>query len=447
MEGSLAPRTYLAHEARGLLARLAQIKPIALHETMVPAAALTAHALAAIEAFLAKGRRAVAQDIERFLAWLAAPSSRAESVETLCRAYVLLRLRFHAALSHFDIFSDAITQRSEHGIGVWLAGLDALAKDGLVIEGDYYEAPPVLCYLERGFGAAIRRARTRLPGGAKNPVAVIRIPRERMVGSGIGVSLLHEVGHQAAALLDLVPSLRLALQAKAESGLENRAAWHRWERCMSEVVADLWAISFLGVGATLGLMSVVTLPAPFAFRATDDDPHPMPWVRVMLSCALGQALFPDPQWARLSSLWSGLYPTRRAAGSRQEQIRGLLATMPSLVELLIEHRPERLRGRSLRDVLPVRSRAPARLRALAQLFSRHPEAMRRARPTLLFAAIGQARADGAIGPSVENKTLSHMLSAWALRNATRGSERCVEAPLSSKSIGAELLIGTEEIHG
>ncbi len=59
--------------------------------------------------------------------------------------------------------------------------------------------------------AAIRRARTRLPGGGKNPVAIIRIPRERMVSSGIASSLVHEVGHQGAALLGLFDSVRAAL--------------------------------------------------------------------------------------------------------------------------------------------------------------------------------------------------------------------------------------------
>ena len=60
-----------------------------------------------------------------------------------------------------------------------------------------------MCYLDRGHGAAIRRARARLPGGGMSPVAIIRVPRERMVGAGIASSLVHEVGHQAAALLDL----------------------------------------------------------------------------------------------------------------------------------------------------------------------------------------------------------------------------------------------------
>ena len=37
---------------------------------------------------------------------------------------------------------------------------------------------------------------------------MIRIPRERMIGYGIASSLVHEVGHQGAALLGLVESLR-----------------------------------------------------------------------------------------------------------------------------------------------------------------------------------------------------------------------------------------------
>ena len=94
---------------------------------------------------------------------------------------------------------------------MWLSGLDVVAADALALPG-YYDAPPVICYLDRDIGAAIRRARTRMPGGGENPVAIIRVPRERMIGTGIASSLVHEVGHQAAALLDLVDSLRPALR-------------------------------------------------------------------------------------------------------------------------------------------------------------------------------------------------------------------------------------------
>ena len=137
-------------------------------------------------------------------------------------------------------------QRSEHEHGTWLGGLDVLAADALALPG-YYDAPPVICYLDRGAGAAIRRARTRLPGGGKNPVGIIRVPRERMIGSGIASSLVHEVGHQAAALLDLVDSLRPELQARQQQGGTEQVAWQLSERWIAEIVADYWAVARVGV--------------------------------------------------------------------------------------------------------------------------------------------------------------------------------------------------------
>ena len=101
------------------------------------------------------------------------------------RRFTLLRLRFNSIICQFDIFADVLAQRSEHETGVWVAGLDDVAADALELPG-YYTAPPVICYLYRGHGAAIRRARTRLPGGDLTPVVIISVPRERMVGSGVG---------------------------------------------------------------------------------------------------------------------------------------------------------------------------------------------------------------------------------------------------------------------
>ena len=130
-------------------------------------------------------------------------------------------------LTHFDMFENVVAQRSDAQTGIWLSGLDNIAADALRLRGGYFEPPPIVCYLDRGMGAAIRRARTRLPGGGSNPVAVVKIPRERLVGSGIASSLFHEVGHQAAALLGLVGNpcgrscarLRMAAGLMASSGV------------------------------------------------------------------------------------------------------------------------------------------------------------------------------------------------------------------------------------
>ena len=210
-----------------------------------------------------------------------------------------------------------------------LSGLDVAAAEALLLPGRPFDGPPVVCSLHRGLGGAIRRARTRLPGGGDNPVALIRIPRERMIGYGIASSLVHEVGHQGAALLGLVESLRAELRPiRLRAGL--RRAWALWDRWISEIVADFWSISKIGIGSTLGLIGLVSLPRGFVFRPPDEDPHPMPWMRVLLSCAIGDRLYPDPQWGQLAATWRAMYPLAGVRPELAALIAELQATMPDL---------------------------------------------------------------------------------------------------------------------
>jgi hypothetical protein len=419
----------LAQEARALLARLARVRPFALIEPMVPAAALLPQAQSAIEGHLAAGRRDLNALVGGYLAWLdgAAASAGASAAEAQ-RRFTFLRLRFNAALTQFDLFNEVITQRSETENGVWLSGLDVVAADALALAGGYYAAPPVVCYLDRGPGAAIRRARTRLPGGGENPVAIVRVPRERMVGSGIASSLVHEVGHQGAALLDLVNSLRPLLQAMqgGRDGAERPGggAWRLWERWISEIVADFWSLARLGVAATLGLIGVVSLPRPFVFRLNADDPHPVPWIRVKLSCAMGRALYPHRQWDRIERLWESYYPPAGLAPALLARLAALQASMPALVELLARHRPAALRGSTLPQALGVAARQPERLARLFRLWQRAPARMYRAAPSLVFAVLGQARADGALEPEPEAALLGRLLTHWALRSTLDTSALC-----------------------
>ena len=169
---------------------------------MVPAAGLPPALLSAIDGYLIGGRRKVRQMVLGFIRWLRSPAGQASSPEVAQRRFSMLRMRFNVTLAQLDIFAAVLTQRSEQETGIWLAGLDIVAADALWLSGNYYRSPGLICYLDRSHGAAIRRARTRLPGGGDNPVAIVRMPRERMIGSGIASSLVHEVGHQAAALLD-----------------------------------------------------------------------------------------------------------------------------------------------------------------------------------------------------------------------------------------------------
>ena len=421
-------KSMLLHETRALLARLALVKPFALQEPMLPAAALLPAAEVAIDRFLLAGRRELRLMIGHYLTWLKAAGDEV-SAEEAQRRFAVLRLKFNTVLTQLDTFADVITQRSENESGVWLSGLDVVAAEALALPG-YYDPPPVICYLDRDIGAAIRRARTRMPGGGENPVAIIRVPRERMVGTGIASSLVHEVGHQAAALLDLVNSLRSVLWRLQRGAGAARRAWQLWERWISEIVADFWSVARVGIASTLGLIGVVSLPRAFVFRLNVDDPHPMPWIRVKLSAAIGEALYPHPQWQRLSETWESFYPPEGVAPDTQALLQELQATLPAFAAVLINHRPPALRGRSLAEVMDTGARQPARLTALFQSWQAQPSEMYRAPPTLVFAVMGQARWVGKLSPEDESLLLCKLLTFWALRATLNMSEICAAAPVA-----------------
>jgi hypothetical protein len=401
----------LEQEARALLTRLARLKPFVLNQPMVPAASFLPTAQLAIERFLAKGRSELKRRIRQFIAWVNGPGRRVSAADAQQR-FVFLRLRFNAVLSQLDLFDHVLAQRGQNELGVWLSGLDAVSSDALALPG-YYQAPPVICYLDRGVGAAIRRARTRLPGGGENPVSIIRIPRERMISSGISSSLIHEVGHQGAELLGLIASLRPAIR-EMRSKSDDPLIWDLWERWVSEVISDFWSIARLGIVSTLGLIGVVGLPRPFVFRLNVDDPHPMPWIRVKLSCAIGDTLNPHPQWQRVARVWESYYPLDRLSAAQRDLIVRLERSLPAFAELLASHRPPSLKGRSLAEALEARDRRPERLGALFEAWRREPAQMYRAPPSLVFAVIGQAKADGHLGPEDESELLARLLTHWAI---------------------------------
>ena len=427
MNRNLFSTQFMVNEALSLLTRLEMVKPFALSMPMVVAANIPDEALKGITDLIVAGNRELKGKVMDFIKFVKHPSSQQVPAEELQSRFALLKLRFNALLDELDIFADVTSQRSEHDTGVWVAGLDAVAADALNLKGNFYKSPPVICYLERGHGAAIRKARTRLPSGELSPVAVIQVPRERMVGSGIASSLIHEVGHQGAALLDLVNSIRKEIRWRQASS-PYKGAWDLYYRWLSEIVADFWAMGHLGIGATLGLISVVSLPRYFMFRIKLDDPHPFPWIRVKLSLAVGNALYPHAQWQRFEKLWQQMYPLDKLDAKSLTVIDNLNRTMPEFVEMMINHSPPALKGSRLADIFPYKSRQPAQLQFLYNTWRFSPDAISAAPPSLVFAVIGQAHADANISAVTESKLLSDWLTRWAFlksENRTRKESRAI----------------------
>ncbi len=75
----------------------------------------------AIERQLAAGRRAVRVMVRDCLGWLGRPEGRSAAPADAQHRFSVLRLLFNMALTQLNLFADAMTHRSEHDVGVWLA--------------------------------------------------------------------------------------------------------------------------------------------------------------------------------------------------------------------------------------------------------------------------------------------------------------------------------------
>src|SRR5580692_10637842 len=134
----------LEQEARALLTRLGRVKPLAMQESMLPAAGLLPETETAIERFLSAGRQRLKSLVLQCLAWLRSPAAARSNAEAAQSAFTMLRLRFNAVLTQFDVFENVVTQRSENETGVWLSGLDVVSADALHLRGNYYQPPPIV---------------------------------------------------------------------------------------------------------------------------------------------------------------------------------------------------------------------------------------------------------------------------------------------------------------
>jgi hypothetical protein len=403
---------YLKNEADSLLTRLNQVQPFSMTMPMVKGASVSARAFKEIVDLLENEKTALRKNIYKFIDRIKKFQSLGTDEKPLQATFTILKLRFNDILDQLDIFADVLSQRAENDTGIWLAGLDVLAEDGLQAVKPFTDIPELMVYLDRGHGAAIRRARTRLPGGDENPVAIIQVPRERLVGSGIASSIIHEVGHQVASLLNLVPSISAVLARKTEEG-RNVKAWQYFNRCISEIISDVWALGHLGVSATMGLMGVVTLPRYFQFRLDMNDPHPAPYLRVQISCWFGKRLYPHPQWDRLWHMWNAFYPRDGLDAESQQILDVIERELEPFIEIVMTHSTKEMQGQTLMQLFAVTERQPDKLLQLYQLWKTRKISLHTMPPTLVFAVLGQAKAQLKINAGMESQVLTHQLRHWA----------------------------------
>jgi hypothetical protein len=334
-----------------------------------------------------------------------------------------LELDLSTAFSLFDTYVDILTQRHAPELGTVLAGCDVLASDAL--ERDHpalriVEPPLVFC--DRGFGASIIREGIPLPRElGLNPLPLIQIPYSRLREKYNLTSILHEVGHEVMIRLNLSSALPRVLHRtlrQAGASEELRALLGLWS---GEIGPDLVTYCLSG-RAGCGTREIFALPPGQCLRIAWNDPHPPPYLRVLLAFEWCRQTWGRGLWDQWEKEWIELYPLSHAGPATRNIIIQAKRHLPLVAEVLLGAKFSVLNGRTVPDLFDLRSVSPAKLDRIAASLTSGLSVLNGLRPAQQLAAFRAVRDLRLLG----ERDLDALMSNW-LKMLAKTSQAKYEA--------------------
>ncbi len=269
---------------------------------------------------------------------------------------------------HF--YTDAINTRNSVQTANLLKGCDVLCNDcmELFLTPLQKTIPPVITYLDRGAGAAIMKAGLRLWDGSLSPAALIKITYHNLRQP---TALLHECGHQIAHVLNWNAELKSTLFESLESKNKNLAKiWSSWS---SEIAADAVALVTTGFAAVAALNNVVDGEGNAIFNYSEDDPHPISFLRLLLNSAMCTCLFGKGPWDELALQWQQNHPL---TGCDDENTKNIvlqsLPLLPEIANIILLHPQKAFNQKAIAKYIDVLKVAPETLGKLNEIYTNYP---------------------------------------------------------------------------
>jgi len=290
-----------------------------------------------------------------------------ESMRQLNALFGEIELEMSKAFTFFDTYTDVLTQRLTPELGPLLSGCDVLAWDAIRKDHPALAiVEPPLVYCDRGFGASVLREGVLLPGHAPNPMPLIQIPYSRLKEKYNLTSVLHEAGHEAMVRLGLVSTMPKAFRyALTRAGAPDtiKELFAIWT---SEIGPDFWAFCASGIAQVATIKEILALPPSHVFRITWMDPHPSPYLRVLLSFEWCRQVWGRGEWDKWEKEWLELYLLEDAPVETQELIRKARAYLPVIARALLQTKFRVLNRKTIPDLFNLDTLAPAELQRVAK---------------------------------------------------------------------------------
>jgi len=324
------------------------------------------------------------------------------------------RLEFDLArnFTFFDTYMDVLTQRLTPELGGLLSGCDALAWDALHRDHPALRVlEPPLVFCDRGFGASIIREGVRLPRLPANPLPLIQIPYARLQEKYNLTSVLHEVGHQALTQLGLVRPIREAIRRAVSRVDRNLAGYYAlWS---SEIGPDFWTFGLAGPAEAASLRDLFALPLEQVLQVSAHDPHPPMYLRVLLSFEWCRQVWGRGRWDGWEREWLTLYPLETAPPGVARLMERGRTQLPRVSRVLLETTFRPLNGRTLPDLLDLKTVDPRRLEGIAKGAQAGGLNLKGLPPCAQLAVFRTVRDQGHVGVEDLNSIMTRWLSNLA----------------------------------
>jgi hypothetical protein len=327
-----------------------------------------------------------------------------------------IELEMSRAFNFFDTYMDVLTQRHTPELGPLLAGCDVLAWDGInkahpalaIVE-------PPLVYCDRGFGASTLREGVMLPNRISNPMPLIQIPYSRLKEKYNLTSILHEVGHEAMVRLGLVRTIPKAFRKALDRAGAPRTIQDLFVLWSSEIDPDFWTFCASGIAEAGAIREILALPPSQVFRISATDPHPPPYLRVLLSFDWCRQVWGTGIWDDWEREWNEFYRLENAPIETRDILAKAKQYLPVISRVLLHAKFRVLNGRTLPDLFNLSALVPTDIRRIAQQARNGQIDLKGLPPSAHLAVFRLIKEHGGF----TEEAIDNLMTQWLLRLAKR----------------------------
>lgn len=285
----------------------------------------------------------------------------------------------------WDFFRDKLDLRHSpaHKDALWVADtvafdchrttLNTAVAQGILNAAELREPPLVYCTADTSPATWVRGSRPNDGrdydlGEATVPIPVIELPWDHLGSAWEYLSLHHEVGHDIEADLGLRDTLQTTLKQQLTAGGVPAQRVEMWLAWQGEVFADLCALRLGGPAFVDGLMQLLLLPTAFVKKYQPDDPHPTPFVRMLMNIAYARTLGTSAEISAHADSLAADWRTAYGDSTTNAILDECPKDFPIVFAALMATPLAPLKGQTVASLLPYTVAEDLRIRAAEKYF-------------------------------------------------------------------------------